>query len=231
MRVRNTPCEARVKIENTRNGPSLGAYQHPTTKHTHQPNPAMLTDYDEPITTDDGETIVAYTESLLREAGLDMDIWDAQMFGGKRALGMADASMLGNAVGDGTIKISKPWFSDLGVPLLSEHVEDLDQTVLENCIRHEIAHAVDIERRGRGVNGSSHDRVWQQIAIECGARPTSCSYALPTELLAPWKRVCPDCGQIYKLLYRYAERDRNYVCSQCPSNEPIEVVENEECLV
>jgi predicted SprT family Zn-dependent metalloprotease len=191
----------------------------------------MLPDFDEPITTDDASEIEAYTESLMQQADVDLENWDAEIFGGKRALGMADAEMVGHGVGSGKIKISKPWFVKLGVDLLSGHAENFNRGVLENCIRHEIAHAIDIEQRGRGVKGTAHGRRWQEVAIACGAEPTSCCHDLPTKLLAPWKRVCPDCGQIYKLLYRYAERDGTYCCSQCSSREPLEVVKNEECLV
>ncbi len=45
MRVTNTSCKARVKIENTRNGPHLGPYQHSTTRHTHQLRSAMISSY------------------------------------------------------------------------------------------------------------------------------------------------------------------------------------------
>lgn len=46
----------------------------------------------------------------------------------------------------------------------------------EDTIRHEIAHAIDVE-----VNGSSsHGRQWQRIAIQVGAKPTRCSKRIET---------------------------------------------------
>lgn len=46
----------------------------------------------------------------------------------------------------------------------------------EDTIRHEIAHAIDVE-----VNGSSsHGYKWQRIAIQVGAKPTRCSSGIET---------------------------------------------------
>lgn len=60
----------------------------------------------------------------------------------------------------------------------------------EDTLRHEIAHAIDVERRGR----TGHDATWRALAVACGARPERCfSHALPPDEAAPYRGVCPSC--------------------------------------
>ncbi len=63
---------------------------------------------------------------------------------------------------------------------------------VEDTVRHEIAHAVDVERRGR----TSHDRTWKAVARACGARPErTYNGDLPDDSDdAPYRAVCPSCG-------------------------------------
>jgi predicted SprT family Zn-dependent metalloprotease len=63
---------------------------------------------------------------------------------------------------------------------------------VEDTIRHEIAHALDVATRGR----TCHDAVWKAWAVRCGAAPARCySGALPTDAEAPYACLCPACGQ------------------------------------
>ena len=63
---------------------------------------------------------------------------------------------------------------------------------VEDTIRHEIAHALDVATRGR----TGHDAVWKAWAVRCGAAPARCySGPLPTDAEAPYVCLCPACGR------------------------------------
>jgi rRNA maturation endonuclease Nob1 len=188
----------------------------------------MLPDYDEPITTDDPDEILSYMAELMDEAGLEPTKWSPNLNSAKNYLGMAEASTMGGHVHEGIVNVSKPWFVTIGMETMADAREDLSPNLLENTIRHEIAHAIDYE--DRGTDAASHDYRWKDIAIKCGCPPVDCASA-PTELMARWKRHCPECGTIYKLLHSYAETRKTYVCSRCEGYHPLEVVENEQCLL
>ena len=77
----------------------------------------------------------------------------------------------------------------------------------EDTIRHEIAHAIDIEIRG----GSRHDSIWRNIAIQVCADPR----ATTSKFTAPRRKytlICPKCGHSVQL-----ERKsyREYACPYC----------------
>jgi len=62
---------------------------------------------------------------------------------------------------------------------------------VEDTLRHEIAHAIDVERRGR----TNHDATWRALAVACGARPERCfTGPLPADPAAPYRVACPTCG-------------------------------------
>ncbi|MFN3597913.1 MAG: SprT-like domain-containing protein [Rubricoccaceae bacterium] len=62
---------------------------------------------------------------------------------------------------------------------------------VEDTLRHEIAHAIDAERRGR----TAHDAVWRALAVRCGARPErTFRGTLPPDESAPYATCCPSCG-------------------------------------
>lgn len=76
---------------------------------------------------------------------------------------------------------------------LSAHLAaSLPLADIEDTIRHEIAHAIDAERRGR----SNHDATWKALAIACGAAPERTFRGdLPDDAHdAPYQAVCPGCG-------------------------------------
>ena len=68
----------------------------------------------------------------------------------------------------------------------------LSPEAIEDTIRHEIAHAVDFERRGR----SAHDATWKALARACGASPERVFTGdLPSDAeAAPYRAACPSCG-------------------------------------
>ncbi|GIV59153.1 MAG: hypothetical protein KatS3mg043_0242 [Rhodothermaceae bacterium] len=80
---------------------------------------------------------------------------------------------------------------------------------MEAVMRHEIAHALDFETRGR----SGHDDVWKAWALQCGAEPTRCYEGdEPAGAAAPYQGTCPSCGAVYPF-YRRLKRPR--ACGAC----------------
>src|SRR5690606_11260347 len=80
---------------------------------------------------------------------------------------------------------------------------------MEDVARHEIAHAIDFEMRGR----SGHDRHWKQWARRCGADPTRVHEG--EELaLAPshYVGICPGCGKQHAF---YRKPKRIHACPDC----------------
>jgi predicted SprT family Zn-dependent metalloprotease len=79
---------------------------------------------------------------------------------------------------------------------------------LTNTILHEIAHAIDIEKRGY----TNHDKNWKKIAksIVCTAEvskdPESESNITRKELCV-WIAKCPNCGK-----FHYAHRRQRLTC-------------------
>ena len=74
---------------------------------------------------------------------------------------------------------------------LSRHLaQTLPLADVEDTVRHEIAHAIDVERRGR----TAHDRMWRAIARACGASPERCFAGdLPADPDAAYQATCPSC--------------------------------------
>ncbi len=93
---------------------------------------------------------------------------------------------------------------------LSRHLAtSLDAREVEDTIRHEIAHALDVVTRG----WTAHDAVWKQWATRCGATPTRCySGDLPTDADALYRCVCPDCGHTAA---RHRQPVHALICTEC----------------
>ncbi len=74
---------------------------------------------------------------------------------------------------------------------LSRHLtQTLPDDEVEDTIRHEIAHAIDYEQRGK----SAHDATWKRLARRCGAKPERCfSGDLPHDEASPYVAACPSC--------------------------------------
>lgn len=93
---------------------------------------------------------------------------------------------------------------------LSAHLtRSLSGAEVEETLRHEIAHAIDVERRGE----TSHDDAWKALAVACGARPERChTGTLPADPSAPYLAACPSCEARHDL-YRQPVHPRR--CSAC----------------
>lgn len=80
---------------------------------------------------------------------------------------------------------------------------------VEDTIRHEIAHALDIEDRGR----SNHSWRWVKWARRVGAKPERCYSASEVKTPeAPYYLHCPACERFYPR-HRKANTSRLYSCS------------------
>lgn len=112
---------------------------------------------------------------------------------------------------------------------LSRHLaRTLSSAEVEDTIRHEIAHAVDYEQRGR----SSHDATWKRIAIRCGAKPQRCFGGdLPIDPELPYVGICPSCG-LQTPLYRQPVRAlRCQACAQARRPSYLRVTRRSDALV
>jgi predicted SprT family Zn-dependent metalloprotease len=93
---------------------------------------------------------------------------------------------------------------------LSAHLTPtLPWAEVEDTVRHEIAHAVDFERRGR----SGHDRTWKALARACGAKPERMFEGdLNHAEEAPYRAECPSCGAASGF---YRQPVRAHRCRAC----------------
>lgn len=82
---------------------------------------------------------------------------------------------------------------------------------IEDTLRHEIAHAVDYEKRGT----SAHDSTWKALAVKCGANPKRTGH-LSKDVLPEhkWHRYCPNCKKVVGRYHRKPTSSR-YVCKTC----------------
>lgn len=87
--------------------------------------------------------------------------------------------------------------------------DDQGLLLIEDVIRHEIAHAIDFEHRDR----SDHGEPWKTICRRIGADPTRLYdvSALPS-IPGKYAAVCPSCG-LRIAFYRAPTRPR--ACREC----------------
>lgn len=95
---------------------------------------------------------------------------------------------------------------------LSRHLTTLNpQQLVEDTLRHEIAHALDAEHRGR----TDHSIHWKRWALKCGAKPERCySDSEVRTPEAPFYIHCPNCNDFRPRYRRMASR-RIYTCGRC----------------
>ena len=80
---------------------------------------------------------------------------------------------------------------------------------IKDTILHEIAHAIDADKRGF----SAHDKTWKSIAKSIGADPMASHEKadLPIESFN-YYHECPVCGQQYGV---YKRPRAQYICRDC----------------
>jgi hypothetical protein len=152
----------------------------------------------------------ARAEALMDALGRDLlgrplaDLgWTFRFDRARRRLGLCTWARGGRPVK--TVSLSRPLAAQLG------------WSVMEDVVRHEAAHAVDYETRGR----SAHDAVWKALARRCGADPTA-AYEGPLADDAASKYVasCPACS-FSRPFYRAPSRA--YFCPTCAGERRVRV--------
>ena len=78
----------------------------------------------------------------------------------------------------------------------------------KNTILHEIAHAIDCEKRGT----SDHSWRWRRIALQIGCDGQRCSNAKVDSTKTKYKMVCGNCG---KETPSHKKVRRTYACGDC----------------
>ena len=91
---------------------------------------------------------------------------------------------------------------------LTEHETNIDR--LTNTILHEIAHAIDFDRR----NMSNHDKVWQKIAKSIGCMGNKCGdiSGVNMKKVAKWIAECPTC---HKKFFTHIKPKTKMSCASC----------------
>lgn len=80
----------------------------------------------------------------------------------------------------------------------------------ENTLRHELAHAIDFEMRGK----SDHGRVWQAIAREVLCTAERCINGLTTtDKASKYTLTCPNCSK--ESASHKKKKNKNSACGDC----------------
>ena len=149
---------------------------------------------------DDPDDVLTRTEELLAALGPDvlgrpLAGWTVRWDRARRRLGLCTWKKGGRLAR--TISLSRPLARSLG------------WAVMEDVARHEIAHALDYETRGR----SAHDAVWRTLAVRCGADPTAAyDGPIPDDGTSRLVATCPACGHARPF---HRTPTRAYVCPAC----------------
>ncbi|NNE35423.1 MAG: hypothetical protein HKN13_09310 [Rhodothermales bacterium] len=93
---------------------------------------------------------------------------------------------------------------------ISRHFAELyGWKMMEDVARHEIAHAIDVETRGK----TDHSRTWKRWARKCGADPTRLYEGDEIKVLKPkFLGICSACGTEYPY---YRKPKRAIACASC----------------
>lgn len=89
------------------------------------------------------------------------------------------------------------------------YAANLGWSAMEDVVRHEVAHAIDFERRGR----SYHDSTWRAIARQVGADPSRLYEGrIPVDHGSRYVGVCPACRSEHPF---YRRVTRIHACPLC----------------
>jgi len=172
-----------------------------------------------PLVTDNPEEIETYAEMLLHE--YDLHDWGFEWMRGKKRLGQAryDVNPFSTEPTH-MIRLSKPVFLDLGMERLIEL--GCPEYLLEDVLRHEIAHALDHRERGT----SDHGPHWKYWAKQVNAMPEAKRSDVPYAVrmaMANWRQYCKRnmCFERY-LHQKPTKRGRHYHCGTCGGDIELE---------
>lgn len=93
----------------------------------------------------------------------------------------------------------------------SRHFMRAPDELIEDVLRHEIAHACDYITRGT----SDHGPKWKRWAVKCGADPTrTCEVPPEARPAAKYTLTCPNCSQKVRR-HRLTKRSQMMACAKC----------------
>jgi predicted SprT family Zn-dependent metalloprotease len=95
------------------------------------------------------------------------------------------------------------------IQLNLEYVEARPREIVEDTIRHEIAHALAY----CNCRHTGHGKPWKEACVLTGARPERLAHRSQT-VLGPWQARCKGCGEPASR-YRPPKSDRLYYHKRC----------------
>lgn len=128
---------------------------------------------------------------------------------------------------NGKRRIGACWPATKMISLSRHHTNYGGLSRMDDAIRHEIAHAIDIERRGR----TDHGPEWRRLAIACGATPESRFDLLPHKINARYRLRCPGCERTDYLFNRPRARHACPFCSEGSCLSLMEVLDQKTGVV
>lgn len=134
------------------------------------------------------------------------EVWKRYDFGmtrTKKRVGVCKTRRKWDGTIEGRIELSSMWFVEFGQAKMTEAGARSD--LIEDTLRHEIAHALDFIDRGK----SDHGYQWKKKCREAGADPKR-TCEIPTELTeiaSKWMRKCEGCGK--KIFYYRKPKSRS----------------------
>jgi len=157
-------------------------------------------------------------ETRVHMLGKKWDVWplDVEWSHMKRSLGRAK---IDRPEMNRIVALSEPTFVKLGVEFIHNNF-NVRRGLLEDVIRHEIAHLVEYEEFGQG----GHGKTWKRVARRVGADPTRTTH-IPegvAKLMAPYYRQCTRCGERLGYLYRRPgkQASKRY-CKKCHEEDGV----------
>ena len=103
--------------------------------------------------------------------------------------------------------------------------------VAKNTVLHEIAHGLDVLKRGK----SDHGPDWQKICIKIGAEPNAVARNSFNESIWRFSIVCNTCGKVVAKRHRMSQKaiktkwSRSY-CKYCGLTSKLEIIETGQKL-
>jgi hypothetical protein len=183
--------------------------------------------------------ILEYAQSVAEELGIENVTF--KFSSSKRSLGRAKASRdrVTGELFNFRITLSRAWFVDIGMPRIVEAMKEEGcdngyepEAFLDDVIRHELAHVLNYIELGK----SDHGPDWKAACARTGANPNrTCDVPDSIKkLIAPWMRVCRDCGQ--RIYYYGKPKSSRKVCGSCYDRRTDEggrfdVVRNPNCVL
>lgn len=143
------------------------------------------------------EEIEAHARRLMKNFGLSDEYWEFRFNRSRRRYGQCSfvwIDLTGTFRKKGRIELSKPF-------CLVNPFE-----ITDDCIRHEIAHAL------AGPH-AKHGPKWVEMCKVTGARPEICGSG-NIILAARWQARCFNCGKVHHR-YRRPNVAMNYHCISC----------------